>query len=79
MSTEPKRIYRSRTNRMIGGVCGGVGQYFNIDPTLIRILFIILVFLWGGGLILYLIMWILVPEEPKPAEITSEDEGNSGG
>ena len=73
-----RKLYRSRANRMIGGVCGGVGQYFNIDPTLIRILFIILVFLWGGGLILYLIMWILVPEEPKPAEITSEDEGNSG-
>jgi phage shock protein C len=47
-----KKLFRSRTNRKIAGVCGGLGDYFNIDPTLVRILF--LIFFGGGGLLLYI-------------------------
>jgi phage shock protein C len=75
MSDQYKRLYRSRDNRMIAGVCGGLGEYFNIDPTLIRLLFVAAVFFGvGGGLLAYLIMMILVPEEPWP-EATSPEMG----
>jgi phage shock protein PspC (stress-responsive transcriptional regulator) len=60
-----KRLYRSRTDRKIAGVCGGLAEYFNVDPVIIRILAFILL-LPGGlpGLVPYLILWIIVPEEP---------------
>jgi len=58
-----KKLFRSRTNRKIAGVCGGLGDYFNIDPTLVRILFLIFLLCGGGGLLLYIICWIAVPEE----------------
>ncbi|MBN1148332.1 MAG: PspC domain-containing protein [Anaerolineales bacterium] len=76
MSTETKKLYRSRTDRMIGGVCGGLGEYFNIDPTLVRVLFIFTALFGGPGLIAYLIMLIIVPEEPMPhdAVITTAAE-----
>lgn len=66
MATESKRLYRSRDERMIAGVCGGLGEYLNTDPTVIRILFVILAILGVGfgGLLLYLAMWLIVPEEP---------------
>ena len=59
-----RKLYRSRTNRQVAGVCGGLAQYFNIDATLIRVLFILLAVLGGSGLVLYLAMWIIVPKEP---------------
>ena len=62
--SEIKKLYRSRQNRMIGGVCGGLGDYFNVDPTLIRLAFVILFFAAGGGPLLYLVLWVIVPEEP---------------
>lgn len=58
-----KKLFRSRINRKIAGVCGGLGDYFNIDPTLVRILFLIFLLFGGGGLLLYIICWIAVPEE----------------
>jgi phage shock protein C len=58
----PKRLYRSRDNRMIGGVCGGLAEYFNIDPTLVRLVFLILFLAAGSGPLLYLVMWVIVPE-----------------
>lgn len=64
MSSEIKRLYRSRKDRMIGGVCGGLGAYLDIDPTVIRLLFVLLAFAGGPGLLAYLVMLILVPEEP---------------
>jgi phage shock protein C len=60
-----KRLYRSKKERMIAGVCGGVADYFNIDPVVARIIFVVLGLGWGGGFLLYLIMWIIVPEEPS--------------
>ena len=69
MGTEAqtRRLYRSRTNRKLAGVCGGLAQYFTADATLIRVLFVVLALLGGPGLVIYLLMWILVPEEPLGA------------
>ena len=55
-----RKLYRSYTNSMIGGVCGGLGEYFDIDPTLIRIIAVIAL-LCGIGLLPYIIMWIITP------------------
>jgi len=57
---EPKRLYRSRTNRWIAGVCGGIGEYFNIDPIIIRILAIVIP---GFGWVAYLICALVIPSE----------------
>lgn len=59
---------------MIGGVCGGLAKYFDIDPTIVRVLFVVSIFLGGGGIIAYIILWIVVPEEPI---IPPSDEGTS--
>ncbi|MBQ7063212.1 MAG: PspC domain-containing protein [Bacteroidales bacterium] len=63
MSNDPKRLMRSSTDKKIAGVCGGVAQYFNIDSTLVRIIFLALLFVFGGGGILYLICLICMPED----------------
>jgi phage shock protein C len=59
-----RKLYRSKTDRKVAGVCGGLAQYFNIDPTLIRVVFVVLAVLGGSGLVLYLALWIIVPNEP---------------
>ena len=60
-----KRLYLSDENRKIGGVCGGIGEYFEKDPTLIRILFILLIlFSFGFGILAYLLMWLVIPNGP---------------
>lgn len=59
-----KKLYRSRKDKMIGGVAGGLAEYFDVDPTLVRIVFIITLFLGGSGVLAYIILWIVVPEEP---------------
>jgi phage shock protein PspC (stress-responsive transcriptional regulator) len=58
-----KRLYRSRENRMIAGICGGLGEYFEIDPTFIRLLWILAIFVMGGGILAYFIAWIVVPKK----------------
>ena len=64
---ETRKLYRSRTNRQVAGVCGGLAEYFNLDATLVRILFVVLAMLGGSGIVLYLAMWIIVPREPSAA------------
>lgn len=64
---EPKRLYRSR-ERMLGGVCGGVADYFGIDKTISRLIFAALVLAGTIGIWLYLLMWIIVPEE-SPSQV----------
>jgi phage shock protein C len=65
---DPKRkLYRSRTNRKLAGICGGLGRYFNVDATLLRVLFVLLAVLGGSGLVLYLVLWIIIPSEPQVA------------
>jgi phage shock protein PspC (stress-responsive transcriptional regulator) len=59
-----KKLYRSRSNRMVAGVAAGLGNYLEVDPTIIRLLFAFLVLLGGGGAVIYFVMWIIVPEEP---------------
>ncbi|WP_292380027.1 PspC domain-containing protein [Methanosarcina sp. UBA289] len=60
-----KKLYRSKKNRIIAGVCGGIGEYFNVDPTLIRLLWLLIsVMSAGSGIIAYAIAWIIIPEEP---------------
>ena len=59
-----KKLYRSRTNKMLGGVCGGIGEYLDIDPTIIRLLWALFL-LTGVGIIAYIIAWLIIPEKPK--------------
>ena len=59
----PRRLYKSRTDRMLGGVCGGLAEYFGIDPVIVRVIAVALVFAGGAGLLLYLAAWLLIPEE----------------
>ena len=62
---EPRKLYRSRNQRMIAGVCGGLADYFNVDATLVRVLFLLLAVFGGTGLVIYLVMWIIVPDISK--------------
>ncbi len=60
----PRRVYRSRREKVFGGVCGGVAEYFNLDPVLVRIFWVVATFAEGLGLIAYIIAWIIIPENP---------------
>jgi phage shock protein C len=62
---EPRKLYRSRSQRMIAGVCGGLADYFNIDATLVRVLFLLLAVFGGTGLVIYIVMWVIVPDISK--------------
>lgn len=59
-----KKLYKSRSNRVICGACGGIGEYFNIDPTLVRLIWIILIFCFGTGILAYIIAALIIPEIP---------------
>lgn len=60
-----KRLYRSRNDRMVAGVCGGLAHYFGIDPTLVRLAFAVLLLIGVGSPVLaYLVLWLIIPEEP---------------
>ncbi|MDP1623528.1 MAG: PspC domain-containing protein [Bacteroidales bacterium] len=61
---EPKRLYRSLTDRKFAGVAGGLAEYFVMDPLLVRLAFVILTFAGGGGFLIYLVLWIVTPENP---------------
>lgn len=62
MNQQTKRLMRSRNDRMIAGVCGGLGEYFGIDPTLFRIAFALSLFVGGSGFVLYIVLWLVMPE-----------------
>jgi phage shock protein PspC (stress-responsive transcriptional regulator) len=59
-----RKLYRSQENRMIGGVCGGMAEYFTIDPNLMRLLFIVLTFVGGSGILIYIASLIIIPNNP---------------
>ncbi|RLI98279.1 MAG: PspC domain-containing protein [Candidatus Aenigmatarchaeota archaeon] len=59
-----KRLYRSGNDRIIGGVCGGLGEYFGIDPVIIRLAWVLFSLVYGAGILLYIIAWIIVPRNP---------------
>jgi phage shock protein PspC (stress-responsive transcriptional regulator) len=65
MDNQPKRLYRSSTDRLLGGVCGGLAQYFNVDPTVVRLVAVLGFFLTASAAFwAYVVMWIVVPEAP---------------
>ena len=69
-----KRLYRSRKERMVAGVCGGLAEYFDIDPTIIRLIAVLLAFAGGPGVVIYIVMAIVVPEEPVGTYQTMEQD-----
>jgi len=73
MPNQPKRLQRSRTNKVIAGVCGGIAQYFNVDATIVRVIAVVAVLAWGAGLFAYIVMMIIMPLEG-----TKESEPNIG-
>lgn len=84
-TTGPRRLLRSRDERVLGGVCGGIGEYLGVDPVLIRLAAVLLVFAGGAGVIAYIVGWIVIPEEPegaarepRAAKAAGEDEAMQG-
>ena len=71
MNNNFKQLTRSRTNRVVAGLCAGLGSYFGIDPTIVRLLFVLGFFLGGhfGIILLYIIMALIIPEEPMQQPI----------
>jgi phage shock protein PspC (stress-responsive transcriptional regulator) len=63
-----RRLYRDPDNRVLGGVCGGLGAFLDVDPVILRVILVILFFFFGAGLLVYLIMWIVVPEAKTTAQ-----------
>jgi phage shock protein C len=73
---ETKKLYRSRTDKMVAGVCGGLGIYLGVDPTLVRLAFVLLLlFGIGSGLLVYLAMMLIVPLEPEGATVPVQATG----
>ena len=69
-----KKLYRSRRSSMIAGICGGLGEYLNVDPTIMRLAAVLLAFADGIGLIAYIIAWIVVPRNPEmEAEVVAPE------
>jgi len=66
-----KKLYLSNKDKKLGGVCGGIAEYFDIDSTLVRLLFVLFLVIGGSGLLAYIIAWILMPKRPE-----EENEGN---
>ena len=71
-----RRLYRSETNKLIAGVSGGLGEYFNVDPVIIRLLFVLFTLIHGSGVLLYLILWVVLPKESK-VEIIAQNPGET--
>ena len=65
---ENKKLYRSASEKMIGGVCGGLAEYFNIDPTIVRLVFVLLLLTGSAGFWIYIILLVIMPMEPNASE-----------
>lgn len=74
---EPKRLYRSQTDRKFAGVAGGLAEYFVMDPLLIRLAFVILTLAGGGGFLIYLVLWIVTPENPLRIQPSMNQAGQN--
>lgn len=61
----PRRLLRSRRNKMVAGVCGGLAEYFGWDPTIVRVLFVLSLFLPGPQILAYVLAWVIIPKEPE--------------
>jgi len=74
-----RKLYRSRNDSRIAGVCGGLGEYLDIDPTLVRLVFVLLALTGGHGVLLYIILWLIVPyPAPTFAPIAPRSDANPG-
>ncbi|MBQ2698576.1 MAG: PspC domain-containing protein [Firmicutes bacterium] len=74
MAEPARKLYRSKTNKVFAGVCGGLGDYFNIDPVLLRLVWVIAAMLMGlglGGLVVYIIAAIIVPIDPGYIDVNN--------
>ncbi|VVB79643.1 PspC domain protein [uncultured archaeon] len=60
---EIKRLYRSKTDRVIAGVCGGIGEYLGIDPVIVRLVWVLLTLCAGAGILAYILAWVIIPKE----------------
>jgi len=74
-----KRLYRSRTERMISGVCGGIAEYFDVDPVWVRLVTALLILANGLGVIAYIIAWIIIPEKELGVAGAGTQPGEAGG
>jgi phage shock protein C len=68
-----KRLYRSREHAMLGGVCAGIAEYFDTDPSLVRLATVIMFFAGGIGILAYIVAWIIIPNKPLKAETPEQD------
>lgn len=57
-----KKLYKSQTNRMLAGVCGGIAEYLNMDPTVVRLIWVIVSFIWGFGILAYILAAVIMPD-----------------
>lgn len=69
----PSRLYRSETDRVIAGVCGGLGEFFQIDSTIIRLIFALITLFGGGGFLLYIVLWLIVPPQGSKSELSKDN------
>ncbi len=74
----PRLLRRSRSERVVAGVCGGLGRYLGVDPVLLRIGFVVLAIAGGGGLILYVVSWILIPEQGEADALAAPSSSRAG-
>lgn len=73
-----RKLYRSRANSMIAGVCGGLGEYLNVDPNILRVVAVLLIFAKGIGFLAYIIAWAIVPRRPEmEAEVVAPEKSET--
>jgi len=81
MSDEVKKLYRSTDDVVLAGVCSGLAKYFDLDPTLVRVIFVVLTLAGLSGILLYIILWVLIPPEPtmgEKAESAGDEPASEG-
>jgi len=67
------KLYRSEKDRVIAGICAGLGEFFRVDPTIVRLIFILITIFGGGGLLLYLILWLIIPSQKADSQLTKDN------
>jgi phage shock protein C len=72
-----RKLKRSNKDKMLGGVCGGLGEYLNIDPTIVRLIFIILALAGGPGILIYIILWLIMPLDDGIIDIRPKGTENN--
>lgn len=73
-----RQLFRSESNKVIGGVCGGLGDYFDVDPTLVRIIAVLLFFASGFGFLAYIVGWIIIPKAQQTDQVVGEAPTTNG-